>query len=146
MLRLAEIFQEFPPKMRWIIDDIKEICASLRHWHGWLSLLFIALFVGLAYLVAGYALRTDAVLSFLRLTRGSCNTMNNSLIIAMFSGMIFFTLFAVMTLGETQHFIAAKRKGLNQQAGKALRGMLLWGGCAVAIATLALLFFRANCY
>ncbi len=132
--------------MRWIIDDIKEICVSLRHWHGWVSIFLIALFSGLAYLVAGYALKTDAVLSYLRLTSGACNKMNNGLIIALFSGMIFFTLFAVMTLGETQHFITAKRKGVKQQARKALRGMLFWGSCAVAISTIALLFFRANCY
>lgn len=132
--------------MRWIINDLKEICASLRHWHGWISILILLVFTWLAYLVAGYAFKTDTILSFLRLTRGSCSAMNNGLIIALFSGMIFFTLLAVMTLGEAQHFIIAKRKGNQTLARKALIGMLLWGSGAVSIATLALLFFRANCY
>ena len=132
--------------MKWIIDDIKRGWAQLQRWQTLLTIFLIALFCGLAYLVAGYAFRTDSILSYLRVTSGGCLTMDNPLIIAMFSGMIFFSLTAVLTLGEIQRLFHARQRRAWREAGVALRWTIFWGCCAVGISVVALLFFRANCY
>jgi hypothetical protein len=132
--------------MKWIIDDIKRGWAQLQRGQTLLTIFLIALFGGLSYLVAGYALRTDSVLSYLRVTSGGCRTMDNALIIALFSGMIFFSLTAVLTIGEVQRLFQARQRGAWRDAGLALRWSIFWGSCAIGISVIALLFFRANCY
>lgn len=132
--------------MKWIIDDIKRGWAQLQRWQTWLTMLLIAGFAALAYLIAGYAFRTDSILSFLHLTSGYCPAMGNGLIIAMFTGMIFFMLTALLTLGEVQRHFHAKQRGHHHEATKATRWGFLWGGSAIAIAAAALVFFKMNCY
>lgn len=132
--------------MKWIIDDIKRGWVQLQRWQTLLTIFLIALFCGLAYLVAGYAFRTDTILSYLRVTSGGCRTLDNPLIIAMFSGMIFFSLTAVLTLGEVQRLFHARQRGARRESRQALRWTLFWGFCAVGISVLALLFFQANCF
>jgi len=132
--------------MKWIIDDIKRGWAQLQRWQTWLTMLLIAVFASLAYFVAGYAFRTDSILSFLHLTSGYCPTMGNGLIIAMFTGMIFFMLTALLTLGEVQRHFHAKQRGYRREASKAAYWGFFWAGLAVTIAVAALVFFKANCY
>lgn len=132
--------------MKWIIDYIRGSWAQLQRGQIRLTIFLIAVFGGLTYLVAGYALRTDSVLSYLRITNGGCRNMDNGLIIAMFSGMIFFTLSAVLTIGEVQRLFHARQRHSRREASLALRWTIFWGCCAVGISVVALLFFRANCY
>lgn len=132
--------------MKWIIDDIRHGWAQLHKAQTQLTIFLIALFGGLVYLIAGYAFRTDSILSYLRITRGGCRTMDNGLIIALFSGMIFFSLTAILTIGEVQRLFQARQRGAWLEAGRALRWSIFWGCCAVGICIVALLFFKANCY
>lgn len=132
--------------MKWIIDEIRDSWAQLKRWQTLLTLSLLALFVWLAYLVAGYAFRTDSVLSYLRITSGGCRNMSNGLIIALFSGMIFFTLASVLTIGEVQRYFHARQKNAHRESSRALGWGIFWAACAIGIAGAALLFFQANCY
>lgn len=129
-----------------IIDYIRDRWAQLQQGQTRLTILLIAVFGGLTYLVAGYAFRTDTILSYLRVTSGGCRKMDNGLIIAMFSGMIFFTLTAVLTIGEVQRLFQARQRGARRNATLAMRWAIFWAACAIGISLVALLFFRANCY
>jgi hypothetical protein len=132
--------------MKWIIDDIREAWAELKRWETWLTIGLLLAFSVLTYLIIRFAFRTDAILSHLGLAGGFCMAMSNQAIIAIFSGMIFFALTATLTLGETQQFFQARKKGAEQKAQKALRGAILWGVVAVSIAIGALTYFNMNCY
>lgn len=132
--------------MKWIIDDIKRGWAQLQRWQTWLTIFLIAGFAWLAYLVASYAFRTDSVLSYLHLTRGNCRAMSNQLIIAMFTGMIFFMLTVVLTIGEVQRYFQSQQRNAWREAGLARKWGFFWGLCAIAIAIAALVFFKTNCY
>lgn len=132
--------------MKWIIDDIKRAWDQLQRWQTWLTIFLIAGFAALAYLVARYAFKTDSVLSYLRLTSGYCRTMSNGLIIAMFTGMIFFMLTAMLTIGEAQRYFQSQQRRAYRDAAQAMKWGIFWGCCAICIAVTALVFFKANCY
>ena len=74
----------------------------------------------LAYLLATYAFRTDAVLVFLRQAGNSCRELSNGTIIAMFCGMIFFGFTAVLTLGEFQRFVEYRQRAAHRGVGQGL--------------------------
>jgi hypothetical protein len=76
--------------MQWLINDIKNALAQLGRWQTWLVIGLISLFALLAYLISGFAFKTDAILMSLRHSSGACREMSNGVIIAMFCGMIFF--------------------------------------------------------
>lgn len=132
--------------MKWIIDDIRRAWRQLLRWQTWLVLGLMGGFAALIYLVARYAFRTDSILSFLHLTSGQCRTMTNGLIIAMFSGMVFFALTVLATFGELQHYLIARQKNASREARKALTWTIVWGCSALTIAIAALSYFKANCY
>ena len=72
--------------------------------------------------------------------------MSNKAIISMFSGMIFFGLTAMLTLGETQQYFQAKKRGLDKLAKKSLKWAFVWGISAFSLAGGALTYFSMNCY
>lgn len=131
--------------MKWIIEDLKAAFAQLCRWQTWVAIGLIGLFALLAYLVARFALRTDSVLIFLRYSAGSCREMTNGIIIAMFCGMIFFLLSALLTLGELQRYLKFKPRGARHQTRQALIWGIFWGSVAVSIAAGALVFFNSYC-
>ncbi|WP_306607538.1 hypothetical protein [Azonexus sp.] len=132
--------------MKWIIDDIKEAWRELQRWETWLVILLLVGFGVLTFLIVRFAFRTDALLSYLGVSGGYCKLMSNKSIISMFSGMVFFALTAVLTLGETQQYFQAKKRGAHQQAKKSLRWAFFWGATAIALASGALIYFSMNCY
>lgn len=132
--------------MKWIIDDIREAWAELKRWETWMFIGLLVAFSVLTYLIIRFAFRTDAILSHIGMSGGYCMAMSNQAIIAIFSGMIFFALAATLTLGETQQFFLARKRGAHQRAKKALRGAILWGVVALSIAIGALTYFNMNCY
>ena len=95
--------------MQWLINDIKNALAQLGRWQTWLVIGLICLFALLAYLISGFAFKTDAILMSLRHSSGACRTMSNGVIIAMFCGMIFFLFAGVLTLGEFQQYFQFKQ-------------------------------------
>lgn len=131
--------------MTWIFEDLKRILAQLRRWQTWAAIGLLAVFAILAYLVARLALRTDSVLTFLKVSAYSCRELTNGIIIFLFCGMIFFLFTAVLTLGELQRFFEYRQRGATHQA----RQSLIWGcgfGClSVGIAISALVFFNSYC-
>lgn len=132
--------------MKWLIDDLRQAWQQLQHWHTWLVIGLLALFAWLAYLVAGYAFRTDSLLTFIHRTTGSCREMTNGLIIAMFSGMIFFTFSSVLTLGEVQRYFQARRHHAWREMRHALLWACFWACVAITITVCALVFFKTYCY
>jgi hypothetical protein len=132
--------------MKWIIDDIKEAWAELKRWETWMIISLLLAFSVLAYFIVRFAFRTDAILSHLGISGGYCMTMSNQAIIAIFSGMVFFALTATLTLGETQQFFQARKRGAHHIAQKALKGAIAWGIVALSIAIAALTYFNINCY
>ncbi|MCE1241078.1 MAG: hypothetical protein LWW83_14260 [Azonexaceae bacterium] len=132
--------------MKWIIDDIRRALAQLTRWQFWLVVSLLGVFAGLGWLISRYAFRTDNILSYLHLTQGACRTMTNGPIIAMFSCMIFFLLTALLTLGEVQRHIEARRRAAWREMRRSLIWACVWGISALAIGVGALLFFKHNCY
>lgn len=132
--------------MKWIINDIREAWAELKRWETWMIIGLLLAFSVLTYLILRFAFRTDAILSYLGVAGGYCMTMSNQAIIGIFSGMVFFALTATLTIGETQQFFLARKRGAHHLAQKALRGAILWGIVALAIAIAALTYFNINCY
>lgn len=143
---LPPLYRDACKTMKWIIEDLRRAREQLRHGHTWLVIGLIGVFTGLAYLVASYAFRTDSVLTFIRKNAGSCREMTNGLIIAMFSGMIFFGFSAVLTLGEIQRYFYARQRKVLAQARHALIWACVWGSIAISIAVSALVFFKLYCY
>jgi hypothetical protein len=131
--------------MKWIIDDISRALAQLRLWQTWLVIGLISLFAGLAFLVASFAFRTDAILIFLHRTVGSCQELSNAFIIFMFCGMIFFAFTALLTLGEFQRYFEYKEHAAHYQARQSLIWGIGWAVIATAIAVTALVFFGRYC-
>lgn len=131
--------------MKWILDDLVRAYHQLCKWQTWLVIGLLALFAGLAYLVARLAFRTDSILIFLHRTAADCREMNNGAIIFLFCGMIFFILAAVATLGEFQRYFEFRRYGSHHQAASALQGGVLWACVATAITIGALIFFNQYC-
>ncbi len=131
--------------MQWLINDIKNALAQLGRWQTWLVIGLISLFALLAYLISGFAFKTDAILMSLRHSSGACRTMSNGVIIAMFCGMIFFLFAGVLTLGEFQQYFQFKQRGAHHQARRALIGGIGWGLGALTLAIAALIFLNHNC-
>lgn len=131
--------------MNWFLEDLKRAYLQLQRWQTWLTIGLIGLFAALAFLVGSFAFRTDSILVFLHRTASSCREMNNSTIIFMFCGMIFFMLAAVATLGEFQRYTAFRQHGAAHQARLALKGGIIWSLVAIAIAFSALIFFAKYC-
>ncbi|MBS1139082.1 MAG: hypothetical protein H6R13_535 [Proteobacteria bacterium] len=131
--------------MNWIIDDIYSAIVQLKRWQTWLVIGLIGIFAGLAYLLVGFAFRTDALLIFLHRTAGSCRELTNGTIIAMFCGMIFFLFTALLTLGEFQRYFQFKQHAAHHQTRQALTWGIVWGLTAVGIAVGALVFFSSYC-
>jgi hypothetical protein len=131
--------------MTWITEEFQRLFTQLRRWQTWAAIGVLAFFALLAYLVARLALRTDSVLTFLRVSANSCRDLTNGIIIFLFCGMIFFMFAAVLTLGELQRYLQFRQRGATQQARQAL----LWGSCsaivAISIAVSALVFFNTYC-
>lgn len=132
--------------MKALIQEIREALAELRRWQVWATIFLIAGFAGMAFLVAFWAMRTDSVLSFMHLTYGYCPTLNNTTIIALFAGMIFFILAAILTLGEVQRLFEMRRQKHFDAAQQALRWAMIWGGGALTITLSALYYFKTNCF
>lgn len=132
--------------MKWIIDDIKEGWSELKRGETWLVIGLLVAFSVVTFLIIRFAFRTDALLSYLGVAGGHCRQMNNTTIISIFSAMIFFALTAVLTLGEIQQHLAAKRRGARQLAEKSKRWAFIWGGIAFSLAAGALTYFNLNCY
>lgn len=131
--------------MNWFFEDLKQAWFELHRWQTWLTIALIGIFAGLALLVGNFAFRTDSILVYLHRTASSCREMNNGAIIFMFCGMIFFMLAAVATLGEFQRYIEYRQHRAGQQTRLALKGGIIWGLVAVAIAVGALIFFAKYC-
>lgn len=131
--------------MNWIIDDLKNALAQLKRWQTWLVIGLLGTFALLAYLVGKVALKTDALLSFLRHTTGSCRQLTNLNIILLFCGMIFFFFSAVLTLGEIQRYIEFRQRGADYQARQAVFWAIGWGSVTIGIAIAALVFFNSFC-
>lgn len=132
--------------MKWIVDDLKAALAELRQSHTWIVIGMIGLFGLLTYMVGYYAFSTDSLLLFLRRNALSCASMTNANIIALFTGMIFFSLSALLTLGELQRYFQAKQRGNYDTARKALIWAVSWMSLAIAISFGALYFFKRYCY
>lgn len=131
--------------MQWLINDIKNALAQLRRWQTWLVIGLISLFALLAYLIGGFAFKTDAILMSLRHSSGGCRGMNNGVIIALFCGMIFFLFAGALTLGEFQQYFQFKKRAAHHQARRALIGGVSWGLGAITLAVAALIFLNLNC-
>ncbi|MFN4325082.1 MAG: hypothetical protein ACK4FP_04235 [Azonexus sp.] len=131
--------------MKWFIDEISALLEQLKQWQTWLGIGLVGAFAGLAYLVATYAFRTDAILVFLRQAGSSCRELSNGTIIAMFCGMIFFGFTAVLTLGEFQRFVQFRQRAAHREARQALLWGISWAAIAVTIALGALVFFKQYC-
>lgn len=131
--------------MNWIVEDVKRIAAQLKRGQTWAGIGLIAVFALLAYLVGRLALRTDSVLTFLRVSAYSCRELTNGVIIFLFCGMIFFLFTAVLTLGELQRYFDFKQRGATHQARQALLWGSGWGVVAIGIAIAALIFFNTFC-
>lgn len=131
--------------MKWIIDDIFSALAQLKRWQTWLVLGLIGAFAGLAYLIASFAFRTDALLVYLHRTAGACRELTNGMIIFMFCGMIFFLFAALLTLGEFQQYFEFKQRSAHYQAKKSLLWGIGWSVGTIAIAVSALVFFKQYC-
>jgi len=131
--------------MTWITEEFQRLLAQLRRWQTWAVVGVITLFALLAYLVARFALRTDSVLTFLRVSANSCRDLTNGIIIFLFCGMIFFILTALLTLGELQRYFQYRQHRATHQA----RQSLIWGCCyaglAICMAISALVFFNHYC-
>lgn len=132
--------------MKWLIQEIGNLLAQLKRWQTWLGICLIGAFAGLAYLVATYAFQTDAILVFMHRTGASCREMSNGTIIAMFSGMIFFSFAAVLSLGEVQRYLQYRQRSAHHQTRQSLLWGILWGMVALAIAVGALVFFTRYCH
>lgn len=131
--------------MKWLLEEIVAGAAQLRRWQTWLGIGLIGTFAGLAYLIASFAFRTDAVLLYLHRTGASCRELNNGTIIAMFCGMIFFAFTAVLTLGECQRYLEYRQRAAHHQARRSLIWSLVWGFVALTIAASVLVFFAQYC-
>jgi hypothetical protein len=131
--------------MKWLIDEISDLLGQLKQWQTWLGIGLVSAFAGLAYLVATYAFRTDAVLIFVHRAGAACRELTNGTIIAMFCGMIFFTFTAVLTLGEFQRFVEYQRHAAHREARQSLIWCIIWGVVALGIAVGALVFFNQYC-
>jgi hypothetical protein len=131
--------------MIWIVEDVKRIATQLKRWQTWAGIGLIAVFALLAYLVGRLALRTDSVLTFLRVSAYSCRELTNGVIIFLFCGMIFFLFTAVLTLGELQRYFDFRQRGATHQARQALLWGSGWGFVAIGIAVTALIFFNTFC-
>ena len=131
--------------MNQLINDIKSAFAELLRWQTWLVIGLIALFALLAYLIAQFAFKTDAVLMFLNHSTGACNKMTNGVIITLFCGMMFFLLTCVLTLGEFQQFFTLKERNANYEAKRALFWGIGWSSLSVGMAVAALFFFNSFC-
>lgn len=131
--------------MTWIIEEFKRGLAQLQRWQTWAVIGLIGFFGLLAYLVGRQALRTDSVLTFLRVSAHSCRELTNGVIIFLFCGMIFFLFSAVLALGELQRYIQLHQRGATHQGRQALRQGCGWGAFAATIAVAALYFFNTYC-
>lgn len=131
--------------MKWLIDEIGAVLNQLKHWQTWLGIGLIGMFAGLAYLVATFAFKTDAILVFMHRTGASCREMTNGIIIALFCGMIFFAFSAVLTLGEVQRYLQYKQRAAHHQTRQSLIWGVVWGMVAMSIAVSALVFFNQYC-
>lgn len=131
--------------MTWIIEEFKRGLAQLQRWQTWAVLGLLGFFALLAYLVGRMALRTDSVLTFLRISSNSCRELTNGIIIFLFCGMIFFLFSAALTLGELQRYIDLRQRGATHQARQALLWGGGWGAVAALIAISALIFFNRYC-
>lgn len=131
--------------MTWIIEDIKRTVVQLKRWQTWAGIGLISLFALLAYLVGRHALRTDSVLTYLRVSAHSCREFTNGIIIFLFCGMIFFLFTAVLTLGELQRYFQFRQRGASHQANQAMLWGCGWGFVALAIAIAGLVFFNTFC-
>lgn len=131
--------------MKWIIDDLKDAFAELKRKETWLV---IALFIGfglLALTILQFALKTDSILLYLRITANACRQLSNGPIIFLFCGMIFFLLFCALTFGEVQRHFHFKARGGHYQAQQSFRYAFLWMVIAIAIAVAGLVFFNTYC-
>lgn len=131
--------------MKWLVDDIKNAFSQLMRWQTWGGIGLISLFGLLAYLISGFAFKSDSVLKLLRHTAYACNQMTNGIIIFMFCGMIFFLFTALLTLGEFQQFLEFKRRSALHQAHKALMWGIGWATFAISLAIGTLFFLNSNC-
>lgn len=131
--------------MTWIIEEFTRLIAQLRRWQTWAVIGVLTIFSLLAYLVARLALRTDSVLTFLRVSANSCRDLTNGIIIMLFCGMVFFALTSVLTLGELHRYFDLRQRGATRQARQALLWGCAWGSLAIGIAVSALAFFNTYC-
>lgn len=131
--------------MTWLNEDLKRFLIQLQRWQTWAAIGVLSVFGVLAYLVARLALRTDSVLTFLRVSANSCRELTNGIIIFLFCGMIFFTLTALLTLGELQRYFQYHQRGAAHQARQALIWGCCYAGLAIGIAVSALVFFNTYC-
>lgn len=131
--------------MQWLIDEIGAVLSQLKRWQTWLGIGLIGFFVGLAYLMATFAFKTDNILVFMHRTGASCREMTNGIIIAMFFGMIFFAFSTILTLGEVQRYLQYKQRAAHHQTRQSLVWGVVWGMVAVSIALGTLVFFSQYC-
>lgn len=131
--------------MKWLINDIRNALQQLRRVETWMVIGILALFIGLSYLVAESAFRTDSILQFLRHSSASCRELTNGPIIFLFCGMIFFLLAAVVTLGEIQSFQKNRRLNARLASRAALIHAVFWGSIAILIPSAAIYFFKYYC-
>ncbi|MDD2884142.1 MAG: hypothetical protein PHT48_03745 [Dechloromonas sp.] len=129
----------------WLVDEIRRAWQALLNWQTWVVILVLLVLGVLVYMVSRLALRTDSILTFLHHTSANCREINNGHIIALFSGMIFFMLGSVLTLGELQRHFQARKRRMVHEARQAMAAVIGWGGLTVALACAALVFFKNYC-
>lgn len=131
--------------MKWLLNDIRRALQQVKRTETWIVIGILALFIGLSYLVAKSAFRTDSLLRFLHHSSASCRDLTNGPIIFLFCGMIFFLLAAVVTLGEIQSFQKTRQRGTRQASRTALIHAAFWGTVAILIPSAAIYFFKYYC-
>ena len=132
--------------MKWLINDLKAAFAELKQGSTWLVIGLIAGFGLLSFIVAQFALQTDTMLRYLRISSFNCREMTNSSIIFMFFGMIFFGLTIISTFGEIQRYFLFKNRKSHYEARQAKIYGLIWGGIAMTLSVSAIVFFKLNCW
>lgn len=131
--------------MHWLVRDLKEVLNQFKTPEFWISLLLIAFFSWLTYLLIHFSFLTDNILLDTRNNSARCRPLNNGSIIFLFSSMVFFAFSAILMLGELQRYMDLKGQKALRQASRSLLLGIVWGIISTAIATGVLIFFDSLC-
>ena len=129
----------------WIADDIRRGIAVMKHRHSWIVLGMVVAFVIVLIMTFDLAIKTDTMLKSLHPGMALCRQMENSGVVFMFFGAVFFVLSALATIGEFFNYVEAKRR----KAWRAMKGsfitLCIWGGVSLLLGLGMLFFLGARC-